>query len=517
MTIKYKKTSLLCLLLLCLTLVISGFHLTAEDNIPNNSNCDKKQAKNVKRAIWEGLAHFAYATSSYWIRQDVMKEDWEYQFTWEDQKKRIFQLDGFRLDSNSYAFNWTHSLAGGIYYNYARTNYFNKSESLLYSITCSFLWESLVEFREVISINDMIATPLGGLGFGEATFQLGRLFRSQRPTFFNKIARIISNPVMAINGWMDRKKYKNPYAIEDGQSWNDCRFVIGPRFDTMKNEKTNTLMHVAMETQLFNLPGYGEQGTVNSYMKDTLFSEFNLGMALSSKGMYQFDILAKAVLFGYFYQNILGSSEAQNRKGYSLFIGAATAFDVMCINPDKLDNIENSSIPDKEDKHCIINLLGPYLDLTVYKEPLKIRIAADAYADFALIHSHVYKKYAELYPEGTTKSTLWEHGYYYGLGYTLSSMLQIDYANFEFKGAFKYHYYDSVDGIDRFQKDISPGCDFNLKDRRTTYRLTLGYTIPKTPIQLSAGFEKINRWGTLEHFARSSSEKRSFFQVQYLF
>ena len=521
------KKKIVCLVVLCLMITLPAFRLIATNDpanekkpkdIPvNASDLEKKPVKHVNRALWEALGHFVYATSSYWIRQDVMKEDWEYHFTWKDQKKRIFGLDGFRLDSNSFAFNWTHSLAGGMYYNYARTNNFNKFESLLYSFICSFTWESLVEFKEVISINDMIATPFGGVGLGEATFQLGRLFRSQRPTFVNKVARIVSNPIMALNEWFDRKNYKDEFAYEQGQLWDDCHLTMGPRFDTMSGESTNTLMHVGIETQIFTLPNYGQPGTYSLNMKDTLFSEFNLSGDYSKKGIYQFDFFAKAILFGHFSQHIQGSSASHDRRGYSFFVGAATALDIMNMNPAKLEETANSNVPDKADKHSIINLLGPAVDFTIYRDRLKVRLAADAYPDFALIHAYAFKKYSQLYPVGITKVTLGEHGYYYALGITLSSLLQIEYGNLELKGALKFHYFDSIEGLDRYQKDIPSGNDYNLKDRRVTYRLSLGYHIPRTSLQLAAGLERINRWGTLENFAQSSSEKRSFLQFQYLF
>ena len=446
-----------------------------------------------------------------------MKQNWEYHFTWKDQKKRIFQLDGFRMDSNALLTNWTHSVAGGIYYNYARTNHLNKFESLLYSFTCSFLWETLVEFKEVISVNDMIATPFGGAGLGEATFQLGRLFRSQRPTFLNKIARILFNPIMALNEWIDRKKYKNQFRYEEGQFWDDCQLVTGPLFSSMAGKNSDPLMQIGIETQLFTLPHYGEPGTFSSTLKDTLFSELNLGAAYNKKGVYQFDLFARAILFGHFSQTIHGSSEAHDRRGYSFFVGAACAFDVLDINSSRLENVGISTVPDKVDKHCIINFLGPAVDFTIYHDRLKIRVAADAYPDFAMIYASAFKKYSQLYPVEVTKVTLKKFGYYYAAGITLSSLLQIEYANLELKGAVKFHYFDSIEGMDRYQKDIPPGHDYNLKDRRVTYRLSLGYHIPRTSLKLVAGIEKIDRWGSVENFSQSSTEKRSFLQIQYLF
>lgn len=520
--INIKKKITVCVVLLYIMLILHAFHLSAENEKQKDSFLaapiqEKKPVKHSKRAFWEVIGHFAYAATEYWLHQDVMKEDWEYHFTWEDQKKRIFQLDGFRMDSNKFSINWTHPMAGGMYYNYARTNHFNKLESFLYAFSCSLAWESLVEFKEVISVNDMIATPFGGIGIGEASFQLGRLFRSQRPTFINKIARMLSNPIMALNEWMDRKKYKNQFAFEEGQFWDDCHLVIGPMFSTMAGGGSHAFMKIGIETQIFTLPHYGEPGTFSSNMKDTLFSELNIGAAYNKNGIYQFDLFARAILFGYFSQNIQSSSDAHGRKGYSFFVGAACAFDVLNINPAKLKNDENANILDRADKHCIINLLGPAVDFTIYRDRLKIRIAVGAYPDFALIYSHAFKKYLQLYPAELTKVTLKKFGYYYAAGITLSSLLQIEYANLELKGTLKFHYYDSIERMDRFQKDIPSGNDFNLKDRRVIYRLSLGYHIPGTSLRLVAGLEKIDRWGTVEKFVQSSIEKRSFFQIQYLF
>ena len=150
---------------------------------------------------------------------------------------------------------------------------------------------------------------------GEATFQLGRLFRSQRPTFLNKIARILFNPIMALNEWIDRKKYKNQFRYEEGQFWDDCQLVTGPLFSSMAGKNSDPLMQIGIETQLFTLPHYGEPGTFSSTLKDTLFSELNLGAAYNKKGVYQFDLFARAILFGHFSQTIHGSSEAHDRRG----------------------------------------------------------------------------------------------------------------------------------------------------------------------------------------------------------
>lgn len=508
----------------------------------------KKPKKRLGRAVLEGLGHFAYSTSSYWIRQEVMKEDWEYQFTWEDQKKRFFFIDGIRFDSNNFTFNWTHAGAGAIYYNYARANRLNPLESFLYSFGASYFWEFVVEFKEVVSINDIISTPMGGISIGESLFQVGRLFRSKKPTFLNKIARFLSNPVLSLNGWLDRKKYKNQYAF-DRDYWSDSRVYTGPRFDALAGTEANNFWQFGFESRINLIPGYGQPEVASSTIKHTASTEFNISGIYNRKGLYEFNVFAKAVLFGYFKQNIhpvkpqvdapnpnnhdnhiayfgmIGNDTARNNSdqyvGYSFFGGLATCFDTSRRDPiiaAEMSGAGNTiDFPERMDKFCIINLLGPTVDFSLFQKDLEVRLAADAYGDFALIHSHAFREYSQSNEFGQTKSTLENHGYYYALGITLSSLLQLNYSNLEFKGIFKYHYFDSIEGLDRFQKDIAEEDDFDLKDQRWRYDISLGYRIPHTPVQLVLGLEHWDRKGRIGDFLRQSSENRSYFQIKYLF
>lgn len=508
----------------------------------------KKPKKRLGRAVLEGLGHFVYSTSSYWIRQDVMKEDWEYQFTWKDQKRRFFFLDGIRFDSNNFTFNWTHAGAGAIYYNYARANRLNPLESFLYGFGASYFWEFVVEFKEVASFNDSITTTIGGISIGESLFQLGRLFRSKKPTFLNKIARFLSNPVLSLNGWLDRKKYKNQYAF-DRDYWSDSRVYTGPRFDTYPGTEANSFWQFGFESRINLIPGYGQPEAASGTIKQTASTEFDISGTYNRKGLYEFNIFAKAVLFGYFKQNIhlakpqadtpnpnnhdnhidhigmIGNDTARNNSdqyvGYSFFWGLASCFDTSRRDPiiaAELAGAGNTvDFPGRMDKFCIINLLGPTVDFSLFQKDLEIRLVADAYGDFSLIHSHAFQEYSQLNEFGQTKSTLENHGYYYALGITLSSLLQVNYSNLEFKGTFKYHYFDSIEGLDRFQKDIADEDDFDLKDQRWRYNISLGYRIPHTPVQLVLGLEHWDRKGRIGDFLRQSSENRPYFQIKYLF
>ena len=215
------------------------------------------------------------------------------------------------------------------------------------------------------------------------------------------------------------------------------------------------------------------------------------------------------------------SGNDDDRVGYSLFVGLSSAFDLFKEIPLKVALNEDGPTAEeylyKIDKLAVINVLGPTIDLSLFYKKFKLRFSADAYGDFALVHSHAYKRYSELFPHGQIKSTLEEHGYYYALGLTLASSLQLKYGNLEFRGKLKYHDFESIEGLDRFQVDIEDEDDFDLDDRRFMFNLSLGYHIPRTGLQFVLGIEETDRKGYIGDFTQQSTEKRTYFQIRYKF
>lgn len=93
----------------------------------------------------------AYSQTKYWLTYSDWQEDWRYRLTWDDQKRRIFGFNAWRYDSNCFGLNWSHTLAGTLYYNFSRTNNPSVFESFLFTTACSMYWEYVVEWRNVHS------------------------------------------------------------------------------------------------------------------------------------------------------------------------------------------------------------------------------------------------------------------------------------------------------------------------------------------------------------------------------
>jgi len=179
----------------------------------------------------------------------------------------------FGLDSNCFQTNWTHALSGTMYYNFARTNGFNILESSVFTTLSSFYWEFVVEWREVISINDNIFTSFGGVSIGESFFQLGSYFNGNSG-IANKIAGILVNPIMAINRWLDKKKgfnYKTPYK-------SNLSFYFGSFFlmNDIKEPSKDRNHFIGFNSSLNYLPKVEKEGIIQKTIKGNIKSNINI-------------------------------------------------------------------------------------------------------------------------------------------------------------------------------------------------------------------------------------------------
>ncbi len=496
-------------------------------------NCKSKsktQSKKVKKkrlgsALLRGMALLTFNSIKYWIKYSKWDEDWDYKLTWEDQKIRFFTLEAHRFDSNPFGTNLSHILGAGFRYHFARYHRLNRLESLSYCLFFSLCWEYFSEWREVISVNDNIFSTIGSIPFGEPLFQVGNYFHNKRGAF-NKIVGTIFSPGIALNALLDGKKRDRKVA---GPEFSKPRIDVyfGQKQVFFKGEKNRSsrLFHIGSETSFNTIPGYGAPGTINRFIKDTLLSEVCVNGTFGANSLEEFDFFTKAVLFGYFSQEIKQDSPG-DLKGYSLFLGGGSAFDLFkkkaiayydkgSYHYDFKGGEKPSQPTEFTDKLAIINIIGPVFDLLVYSGQVKLRLSVDLYGDFALVNSMALNKYSIDHDlsEPRMKTPLSHYGYYYAFGFTLFSKGSILYKNFEIDGKFKYQYYDSIEGLDRFQLDIEDDC--NVTDYKLMYKISLGYSVAKTPIKVIFACEGIFRKGSIKDINHSESEIRLYTQLKY--
>jgi len=139
----------------------------------------------------------------YFIMKDVNMVDWEYQYSWNDAKRRV--TDTWWWDPNMFNTNTLYHLyAGAAYYQIARSNNYSIMASFWWSFASSFVWEFFGEWRERVSGNDVVLTPTLGAVTGECLTQMAIFVeRNMQRSFLRETILVILDPFRYFNRALD--------------------------------------------------------------------------------------------------------------------------------------------------------------------------------------------------------------------------------------------------------------------------------------------------------------------------
>jgi hypothetical protein len=115
------------------------------------------------------------------------------------------------VDQDAFAMNqFAHPYQGSMYHGFARSAGLNYWESLLYDNVGSLLWETAGETTPP-SINDQIASGIGGSFFGEALFRMASLVLEGdggKPGFWRELGATVLSPPTGINRFAFGERFK---------------------------------------------------------------------------------------------------------------------------------------------------------------------------------------------------------------------------------------------------------------------------------------------------------------------
>ncbi|MBP1664552.1 MAG: hypothetical protein H6Q19_1692 [Bacteroidetes bacterium] len=120
---------------------------------------------------------------------------------------------GFVWDNDMFSTNLLmHPYHGGLYFNAARSNGKNFWQSVPFAAGGSLMWELFME-NESPSINDFMATSLGGAALGEMTYRVSDLLIDDRLTGFDRFKReallTVISPVRGLNRIINGDAWKH--------------------------------------------------------------------------------------------------------------------------------------------------------------------------------------------------------------------------------------------------------------------------------------------------------------------
>lgn len=149
---------------------------------------------------------------------------------------------GFVWDNDQIGTNmFLHPYHGGLYYTSARSQGFNFWESGMFAFGGSLMWELFME-NEYPSINDIVATPLGGLVVGETLFRASDLVLDDRlrgrQRFGSELAGLLISPTRGltrlING--DAWKVRSTRGRMFGRPMINLDISVGTRSLELRDE-----------------------------------------------------------------------------------------------------------------------------------------------------------------------------------------------------------------------------------------------------------------------------------------
>jgi hypothetical protein len=163
------------------------------------------------------------------------------------------------LDNDQFSVNqFLHPYGGSVYYGLARSAGLNFWESFLYSSAGSFLWEMGGEKTDP-SINDMIATPIGGTFLGEPFFRMANLLLASgdgKPGFWRELGAAVISPPTGFNRLAFGERFDTLYPSHQPATFLRLQ-VGGTLSSSSQNVSSNVKEHGAVGdfTFTYGLPG----------------------------------------------------------------------------------------------------------------------------------------------------------------------------------------------------------------------------------------------------------------------
>ncbi len=443
---------------------------------------ESEKHKNYLRAASEVAISFGVATAHYWSHQlfgvgasNVNAQDWQYGGK-EGQARRWKNLDGVRFDDNSRGINVGHAFAGMWYYQLARSNNLSSMESFLYTFAASTLWEAASEYREVISINDEIITPVAGMVIGESLHQFGRYFYS-KGTLPGKVLSTVFDSPAAINRLLDSRTPRSGSAAREygfePDAFGFMDFYVGRANGSSKGDAgpaaEGTVL--GMRGEILNIPLFEEEGKVRQLYTDTVFTQLLVQSTGSESATQEFQALSKVVFAALHEKNIAEGPDGAKR-GYSMFVGIAGGAEY---------NLSGKGLRDDEprDWTATVNVVGTTVDYTVLMPGrVKLRAVLDVYGDFAMVRSYAIDAFKAANPElKGIQSVIDQHDYYYAWGITRAASLTASRGAWSGGIIARDNEFTSIQDRSRFSERVTR--DLHLEDSRRDRQIWVSYDATK--------------------------------------
>jgi hypothetical protein len=390
------------------------------------------------RALLEETLALGVGATWYWVQKEENKKDWDL-----PGLNARFTGEVLRFDNNTFPINFIwHPLSGAAYYHIGRSNDLGLGFSMLSAIGATLAWEYGLEFREKVSINDLISTPLAGIAIGEVWSKFA--WYVNRPVGRGGVAQRISayslGAFTAVHDKLDGKGDAALTADDLGlpaELWHRFSLSLGPSLNVTAASDT-VAATTRGELAFVAIPSYLRPGKVRRFLHDADVSSLSFSLTMGGEQAWEVDLYADTVLAGFYYQDI-----APDQRGVSFLIGSGLGY-----------RYRRADLGGFVDELGITHLPGLSFELDGLLGDGWLHVSTRVSPDFAGIHSLAYPAWQERHPEVATKTVLSKFGYTYdfGLSASFDVSLTLPFVVARVRGL--YGFYDSTEGLDRTQETL---------------------------------------------------------------
>jgi hypothetical protein len=425
----------------------------------------------------------AIGTLLYWANPDANSADWELSGV-----AAKFKPSSIRFDDNKFTTNnFLHPLAGSGYYGFARVEHLSIPAALAVTVGASSLWEFVLEWKEKVSINDLIMTPFGGMAMGECFLRLNDYLNVDQPvdTYRQRAARYS----VGLPGFIHRAMHGEPVREDPlpndelGFStayWHHFRLAYQVAYARNDLGDAAVMQSALAETELVAIPGFLRPGSFDLLFSDGNFTQMRARVGFAQSELAELDLWFRAAMFGYYTQDF---SRAQ-RGGHAMAISGASAFEH-----------HQRWLLGHRDEIAVLHLLGPAWDTWLSAAGVRFHSALEASFDFGSIRPAAFAAWHEAHSAEFAKSVLEQYGYAYDWGVSGRLHAELSYRRAELGLRFSYGRYSSIEGLDRYEERITRNTP--SVDDLIGYENWIGYQLPHLPIELRMTYESRMHRGSL--------------------
>jgi hypothetical protein len=450
---------------------------------------EQRSAHHVRSFVEMG-AGLALGATGYWILMDRNVADW-------DNPRPGARFDGsaWVLDNNSLGVNYLgHPLTGGASYSFARANHYGVPASFGYSFLTSFLWEFVLEFKEKVSVNDVVVTPGAGLPIGEFFYKLGLYLDTGEGSTGLDVARWTLGTGVALDRSLDgrpapRVQHRDTLGLSRS-IWHDFELHYGvlaidtPRFDGYAR------YYAGISARLVTLPGYLSPRRFGRAFYGAEISDFSLQAEGSRYGWGQL-VFADTVLAGYHAQDLRRAGTVL--EGPALTVGTSIGWAYLRSAANRYGAVESAleqpkprisyHVPNRREQWGALHLPGVAADFRYARGAFHASFKGRLAPSFGSVGAAAFYDWAAANLTERSKHILHRQGYFYGWGVASECDAELGLGPLRASFDLTYATYASQDGLDRHPEQLT--VDVPAQGDVLMYRGSLGVAPGRTNVSVA--------------------------------